>query len=72
MKLEIGTAPDSWGVWFPSDEQQIEALREVMRAVVTLRALPVRGLRGLRFIRSFSGGSIERASAGRPSVARFT
>jgi inosose dehydratase len=24
MKLEIGTAPDSWGVWFPSDEQQID------------------------------------------------
>jgi inosose dehydratase len=23
MKLEIGTAPDSWGVWFPSDEKQI-------------------------------------------------
>jgi inosose dehydratase len=24
MKLEIGTAPDSWGVWFPSDGKQID------------------------------------------------
>ena len=27
MKLEIGTAPDSWGVWFPSDEKQIDWAR---------------------------------------------
>jgi inosose dehydratase len=23
MKLQIGTAPDSWGVWFPSDSKQV-------------------------------------------------
>ena len=22
MKFELGIAPDSWGVWFPSDPQQ--------------------------------------------------
>ena len=33
--LTIGTAPDSWGVWFPSDPQQLPAeqfLREVAEA----------------------------------------
>ena len=23
MNIEVGTAPDNWGVWFPSDEKQI-------------------------------------------------
>lgn len=23
MKVQVGTAPDSWGVWFPSDDRQI-------------------------------------------------
>ena len=23
MQLKIGSAPDSWGVWFPRDERQI-------------------------------------------------
>jgi inosose dehydratase len=34
-KLTIGTAPDSWGVWFPSDPEQLPAsqfLREVTEA----------------------------------------
>ena len=34
-KITIGTAPDSWGVWFPSDPQQVPAstfLREVVEA----------------------------------------
>ena len=34
-KLTIGTAPDSWGVWFPSDPAQVPAstfLREVAEA----------------------------------------
>ncbi len=34
-KLTIGTAPDSWGVWFPSDPEQVSAdvfLREVVEA----------------------------------------
>jgi inosose dehydratase len=34
-KLTIGTAPDSWGVWFPSDPEQLPAdqfLREVAEA----------------------------------------
>jgi inosose dehydratase len=34
-KLTIGTAPDSWGVWFPSDPEQLPAstfLREVVEA----------------------------------------
>ena len=34
-KLTIGTAPDSWGVWFPSDPEQVPAstfLREVAEA----------------------------------------
>lgn len=34
-KLTIGTAPDSWGVWFPSDPEQVLAdvfLREVVEA----------------------------------------
>src|SRR5215467_10077391 len=22
MAIKVGTAPDSWGVWFPSDERQ--------------------------------------------------
>jgi inosose dehydratase len=33
--ITIGTAPDSWGVWFPSDPQQLPAdqfLREVVEA----------------------------------------
>ncbi len=34
--------------------------------------MPVRGSRGLRCIRSRSGGSTARASAGRPSVTRLT
>jgi len=34
--------------------------------------IPVRGLRGFRFIKSSSGGSMDNASAGKPSVARFT
>src|SRR5512140_1304047 len=34
--------------------------------------IPVRGSRGLRFIKPFSGGSTESAKAGKPSVARFT
>ena len=24
-KLTIGTAPDSWGVWFPNDPAQVSA-----------------------------------------------
>ena len=35
MSLTIGTAPDSWGVWFPSDPQQVSAstfLAEVAEA----------------------------------------
>lgn len=34
-KIIIGTAPDSWGVWFPSDPEQVPAstfLREVVEA----------------------------------------
>ena len=34
-KLTIGTAPDSWGVWFPSDPEQVSAstfLKEVAEA----------------------------------------
>lgn len=34
-KITIGTAPDSWGVWFPSDPEQVPAstfLREVAEA----------------------------------------
>ena len=34
-KITIGTAPDSWGVWFPSDPEQVPAstfLREVVAA----------------------------------------
>ena len=34
-KITIGTAPDSWGVWFPSDPEQLPAsqfLREVTEA----------------------------------------
>ena len=34
-KLTIGTAPDSWGVWFPSDPEQVSPdvfLREVVEA----------------------------------------
>ena len=34
-KITIGTAPDSWGVWFPSDPEQVPAstfLREVVEA----------------------------------------
>ncbi len=34
-KITIGTAPDSWGVWFPSDPAQLPAdrfLREVVEA----------------------------------------
>ncbi len=34
-KITIGTAPDSWGVWFPSDPEQLPAatfLREVAEA----------------------------------------
>lgn len=34
-KIRIGTAPDSWGVWFPSDPEQVSAatfLREVAEA----------------------------------------
>ena len=34
-KLTIGTAPDSWGVWFPSDPEQVSSdvfLREVVEA----------------------------------------
>ncbi|HET9871225.1 MAG TPA: sugar phosphate isomerase/epimerase [Propionibacteriaceae bacterium] len=34
-KITIGTAPDSWGVWFPSDPEQLPAtqfLREVVEA----------------------------------------
>ncbi len=34
-KITIGTAPDSWGIWFPSDPQQLPAeqfLREVAEA----------------------------------------
>ena len=34
-KLTIGTAPDSWGVWFPSDPEQVSAdvfLRQVVEA----------------------------------------
>ena len=34
-KLTIGTAPDSWGVWFPADPEQVSAatfLREVAEA----------------------------------------
>src|SRR5437773_12308080 len=27
MAVTIGTAPDSWGVWFPSDPKQIPAKR---------------------------------------------
>jgi inosose dehydratase len=27
MNIRIGTAPDSWGVWFPHDERQIPANR---------------------------------------------
>ncbi len=34
--------------------------------------IPVRGLRGLRFIRSFADGSTASARAGKPSVARLT
>ena len=35
--IRIGTAPDSWGVWFPSDPAQLPAeqfLREVVDAGV--------------------------------------
>ena len=34
-KITIGTAPDSWGVWFASDPEQLPAeqfLREVVEA----------------------------------------
>jgi inosose dehydratase len=34
-KITIGTAPDSWGIWFPSDPEQLPAnqfLREVVEA----------------------------------------
>lgn len=34
-KIIIGTAPDSWGIWFPSDPEQVPAstfLREVVEA----------------------------------------
>ena len=34
-KITLGTAPDSWGVWFPSDPEQLPAsqfLREVVEA----------------------------------------
>ncbi len=34
-KITIGTAPDSWGVWFPSDPEQVPAstfLKEVVEA----------------------------------------
>ena len=34
-KITIGTAPDSWGVWFPSDPEQVSAdqfLAEVAEA----------------------------------------
>ena len=34
-KITIGTAPDSWGVWFPSDPEQVPAgqfLAEVAEA----------------------------------------
>ena len=34
-KITIGTAPDSWGVWFPSDPEQVPAER-----------VPARGRRG--------------------------
>jgi inosose dehydratase len=37
-KITIGTAPDSWGVWFPSDPEQLPAdqfLREVAEAGYT-------------------------------------
>ena len=33
--ITIGTAPDSWGVWFPSDPEQLPAsqfLKEVVEA----------------------------------------
>ena len=23
MNVQIGTAPDSWGIWFPSDSKQM-------------------------------------------------
>lgn len=35
MKVQVGTAPDSWGVWFPSDPKQIpwqQFLDEVVKA----------------------------------------
>jgi inosose dehydratase len=37
-KITIGTAPDSWGIWFPSDPEQLPAdqfLREVAEAGYT-------------------------------------
>ena len=45
-KITIGTAPDSWGVWFASDPEQLPAeqfLREVVEAGYECdRARPVR------------------------------
>jgi inosose dehydratase len=38
MKIQLGTAPDSWGVWFPSDAKQIpwdRFLEEVAQAGYT-------------------------------------
>src|SRR6185312_10444440 len=31
--LKIGTAPDSWGVWFPSDPEQVPAERFLAEVV---------------------------------------
>jgi hypothetical protein len=44
--MTIGTAPDSWGVWFPHDPEQLPAsqfLKEVAEAGLRLdRAWPLR------------------------------
>jgi inosose dehydratase len=43
--ITIGTAPDSWGVWFPSDPEQVPPevfLKEVAEAGIVDRARPLR------------------------------
>src|SRR5512138_2655469 len=45
---------------------------KIIRVTTGRVNIPVRGLRGLRFIKSLSGGSMDNARAGRPSVAKLT
>ena len=61
--LRLGTAPDSWGVWFPQDDHQVtwqQYLDELRNELPEVRVQPVNVLRPLALGQvAFGPGEVE-------------